>query len=177
MVLWLLYSLLNASFLGYTSPETKLVQAQASTLHDFHTSLAEMNYNTSKKRFEVSLRVFSDDFEEAIQNLSKNAKLSLDDSEKYKPLIQSYLEKHFQIISSNNKRLSMKYLGMETELEGFLLFIEIPCSSIQAGYKFRNSVLVDRFDDQVNLVNIRYKDLKTTLMFLKGKTLLDFPSK
>ena len=36
------------------------------TIHDFHTSLAEVEYNTSSKTFEISLRVFTDDFEKAL---------------------------------------------------------------------------------------------------------------
>lgn len=122
--------------------------------HDFHSSLSEINYNPKTEALEVTIRVFTDDFEKALAEQNGGAKIKLDDSQNTEQQIEKYLKKHFALLSPAKQVKTYQYLGKETELDATWLYVEIPdCKSIK-GYTIYNVLMLELFDDQTNLVNI-----------------------
>lgn len=139
-------------------------------LHDFHTSISEAEYNESNKTFEVSLRVFTNDFEEALAQKNKIKNLKLDKNSKYNDLIEAYIKDNFYFTDSKNKKLPLNFVGKELDVDVTWIYFEIPFNKYNSGYSITNSVLVELFDDQVNLVNLKYKGLKKTYLLKTNKT-------
>ncbi len=138
--------------------------------HDFHTSLAEMQYNPEAKSFEISLRLFTDDFELALGQMQQVKSYSLDKSERHEPLIKDFIHKHFYLVNAKNQKLAYKYYGREFEADVTLLYFEIPVKKNLQDYQLRNSVFTNLFDDQVNIVNVKYFKTKKTLLFRPSQT-------
>jgi hypothetical protein len=138
--------------------------------HEFHSSLAEANYNPKTKSFEVSLRVFADDLERTLSKFGNTkvryGTLGQDFSED-KVLI-SYLEKVFYFKNKQNNKIQLKYLGKKVETEIILIYFEIPAKENPKGMTLFNTVMLEVFDDQFNIVNITYQGQKQTFMFKKG---------
>lgn len=137
--------------------------------HEFHTSLAEVEYNTKSRAFEVSLRVFTDDFERGLSTISGKKEV-LDKTNKHNQLIMRYLQEKFFILNKRGKKKAMTFIGKEFKVEAVWLYIEIPYRESLRKAKFNNSILMEHFDDQVNIVNIIYKGKKESLMFRKSST-------
>ncbi len=132
--------------------------------HEFHSSLAEIHYNTASKSLEVSLRVFSDDLSEALTKENKRT-VRLDESAAVDPLIKQYLIKHFALLDSKNSQKPLIWVGKEITVDVVWLYFEIPLAEDMNGLKVQNSVLFELFEDQVNIVNVNYKNQKKTYLF------------
>lgn len=140
--------------------------------HDFHTSLTEINYNPASKSLEITIRVFTDDFENALMKLSgKKVFINSTTKDQHDPLIEQYISKHFALLSPQKEAKKGEYLGRETEADATWLYYEIPNCHAVKGYTLMNDIMQELFDDQTNLVNIIYpKEKKTIIYNAKVKT-------
>ena len=143
--------------------------ASARTYHAFHTSLAEVRYNAKSKVLEVSLRVFTDDLEEA---LSKEAqrKIRLDASNQNDQLLAAYVKKQFGLLDQHGRKKAMTWVGKELEADATWIYLEIPLTENLGGLRLQHALLMDLFDDQTNMVNLTYFSAKKTYLFKSGHT-------
>ncbi len=154
----LLFLLLTSLFAFTSKPTT--------SVHDFHTSLTEINYNPKTQSLEITIRVFTDDFERALTEINGNKPVKIKPTDlSTHPLILKYLRQHFTLISPEKKPLLYDFLGKEIELDATWLYIEIPNATNLRGYTMRNSIFTELFDDQTNLLNLIYPDKKKSFVF------------
>jgi hypothetical protein len=141
------------------------------SFHAFHTSITQIEYNSKAKNYEISVRIFTDDFETAINTENKSKGTKIQDGDKNDALVSAYVLKHFSIISPQNKKAILKYIGKENEDLATWLYFEMAEDSFVKGSKIQQNVLMELFDDQVNIVNIKKGDDRKSLLFdLKNKT-------
>ena len=146
-------------FFGFSASPKK-------NFHAFHTSITEIRYNPQQKSHEISIRVFTDDFETAITQFNNNQKVMIGNQEnKSDAIIQKYLFRHFAFISPSKQIKQFDFLGKELEGDATWIYVELPNSASLAGYTFLNDILIDQFSDQTNLVNIFYGSQKKTILF------------
>ncbi len=138
-------------------------------LHDFHTSLAELNYNPDTKSFEVSLRVFTDDFEKALSQANQLDKFYLDKGKKHNALIESYLKEHFYLLNAKNQKEALVFYGKEMEADITWLYFEISVKKSLKGYQIHNSMFTEVFADQINMVNFFYLKAKKTYLCTRAQ--------
>ncbi|MGB0176042.1 MAG: DUF6702 family protein, partial [Owenweeksia sp.] len=91
--------------------------------HPFHTSITTCEYNAETDNLEISLRVFSDDLEQAIghplENMKPDTRIEKDSA------VQKYISRNFGF-KAQNVDLSPIYIGRETEYDITYLYLEIP---------------------------------------------------
>jgi hypothetical protein len=134
--------------------------------HDFHTSLTEMRVNAKEKTVEVTVRVFTDDFENALTRANANQRVRLEAKDRHDPLIDRYLKQRFTLTNASGKPKPFRYLGKEFEADATWLYLEFPLTEPLLGAKLQQLVLLDLFDDQTNLVNVFYGgDEKRSFLF------------
>ena len=138
-------------------------------LHEFHASVTQMQYNLKEQTFEISIRVFTDDFEKALSAAS-SSKVSLDKkSDKNDALIEKYVQAHFSYVTPQKQPKPFTYVGHETEVDANWIYLEMPYTEPFRGGILKQNVLMEEFDDQVNMVNIRYQSQKKTFVFRKSQ--------
>ena len=133
--------------------------------HDFHTSITQMQYNAPAKTFEVSLRVFTDDLERALNKDNNGQKFTVINKDKNDAAVERYVRRHFALITPKNQKKPYSYIGKENEADGTWVYLEIPCAEALRGFSVQNDVLMDLFDDQTNLLNLTYLGSKKTFVF------------
>jgi hypothetical protein len=146
-----------------------LLSASATTLHEFHTSLAQVHYNQSNRSFEITLRVFTDDLEAALTLLNNRHKVTIDAPQTDK-LIEQYLNKHFVLLDKQNQQKALSFIGKEVEVDVTWIYAEVPVAEPATGLRLQNSVLTEMFGDQVNIVNFKYLTTVRTFMFNPSET-------
>ena len=124
-------------------------------LHEFYVSLTEVRYNPRSGRLEVSIRVFPDDLDRALQEehgiftqLASELEAPEADS-----LLGAYLLDHFSL-ELNGQPLELEYLGKEAEADAIWCYLESDSLSPPRTYQVVNSILVAHFPDQVNIVQV-----------------------
>ena len=143
--------------------------ASARAYHAFHTSLAQVTYNSKTQVFEVSLRVFTDDFEEVLSK-EANRKVYLDESTQHDRLIEAYVNKQFGLLDQNGRKRAMTFVGKEFEADATWIYLEIPFQGKIVDQRLQNALLTDLFDDQTNVVNLTYFSSRKTYLFKSDNT-------
>ena len=143
--------------------------------HDFHTSIADVEYNAKNKAFEVILRVFSDDLEDDIlRTMGKKIILKIGKDKTPDQTLTKYLEKYFILKNKKSNPLVINYIARETNAEATLIYFEIfvkdVAKDVPKNMLLHNNIMTELFSDQVNIVNLAFQDKKTTLMFRRGDT-------
>ncbi|MGV3539630.1 MAG: DUF6702 family protein [Rufibacter sp.] len=137
--------------------------------HEFHTSITDARYNPKTQSFELSIRVFADDLEEALTRRHKTS-IRLDKSERVNKLIAEYLQTHLTISNAKGSRPNQKFVGLEEESDAIWLYVEIPAKAPAGQLWVYNSVLTEIFTDQANIVNVEAAGKKRTVLCRPGDT-------
>ena len=140
--------------------------------HDFHASVTQMQYNPKDKAFEISVRVFTDDFEKALSEASKS-RINLNANTKQDALIEKYVQAHFGYVSPQKQPKPFKYIGYEIEADANWIYLEMPYAEAFPGGSLKQNVMMELFDDQVNMVNINYQGQKKTFVFRRNQPIQD----
>ncbi|MCE7067310.1 DUF6702 family protein [Dyadobacter sp. CY326] len=142
----------------------------SSSVHDYHVSVTQMQYNPAIRTFEVSIRMFTDDLEKGLTQGNDKQRVVIKNDDKNDPLVERYVLKSFVLMDSQKKPVAIKYVGKEQEEDATWVYLEIPFQGPLNGYKLQNSTLMEVFDDQVNMTNIKNASEKRTFLFKKGQT-------
>lgn len=128
-----------------------------------------MQYDKPGKSFQISIRAFTDDLEKGISEDNNKRIFQIKDNDQNNPFVERYVRKHFTLTSAQ-KKAEVQYLGKEQEADATWIYLEIPFTGDPEGWKLQNSILMDVFDDQVNMTNLKFPSGPKTLMFKKGQT-------
>ena len=136
-------------------------------LHPFHSSVTEMTYNQTDQSWEISIRLFQDDLEQTISsNLGKKFRMVPGDAASEKAL-DAYLRKHFRFHAGKQITTPYRWLGTEQQQDAIWVYLEIPTKSDLVGSYLENSIFLDEFDDQTNLVSWSFQSQKKSYLFRK----------
>ncbi len=139
-------------------------------LHPFFVSMTDINYNAGSKGLELSVRIFTDDFE---NTLRKNYEGKIDlihpqDKNKMNQLVDNYIRKHL-LVTADGKTLQLSFLGFEQQEESTWCYFEV--KNIQALHKLQinNNLLHDFNTNQINMLHIKANGKEQS-------TKLDYPA-
>lgn len=131
--------------------------------HPFYISMTDINYNAKSKSMEVSVRIFTDDFEKTLRK-NCNCKIDLTAKENtisMKPLVDQYILKHLQI-KVNGQMLALKFKGYQKEDESTWNYFE--AENVQSPMKINitNTLLHDYKEEQINMLHINVNSKEKT---------------
>ena len=142
-----------------------------SLLHPFHVSVSEVKYKAEQKAIQISVRIFLDDLEVAMQEYSGNETLDITLKENW-PIIDknlsSYLPEKFKIYNEKGQ-LEANYIGAEIDGEVLWAYMEIEKVKRLRSITIWNSILHETFDDQENLIHFRAFDKVKSARLFKGE--------
>jgi hypothetical protein len=126
------------------------------TLHPFHVSVVEVEHNASEKTLEISVKIFTDDFETILAK-NYNAKVDLTNPPN-KPamdsLVKKYIYSHLSL-KANGRPVSFVYVGYEIDKEAAYGYIEVDNIPSVSKIDINNTLLYDKFDDEVNIMHVK----------------------
>lgn len=137
--------------------------------HPFHTSVTELLYNAKEKSWEVSIKLFQDDLETTLSAFT-NKSFKFSTEKEADKVIEAYLRKHFGVQVNKVLQTPYRYLGFEPQNDAIWVYLEIPTEKDLSGIYFENSLLIDSFDDQTNLLQVVNGDRKKSFLFQKNKS-------
>ena len=126
----------------------------AAYVHPFYLAVTEINYNKQDKVFEVTAKMFTDDFEKVLGDAYKT-KVDLVNPNRFEmdKLIKDYLEKHLMMIA-DEKAISLNYLGFQQEEESVYCFLEVTGIEKIKKLSIKNSILHDLNEYQMNIMHV-----------------------
>lgn len=138
--------------------------------HKFYVSTTIIHQNTISQSLEITIKLFSDDLENALQQFTEEP-IRLGDEREHSETeewLQNYLQSCFSL-HFNDRPVVLNYIGKEVEYDLTYVYFEllnIPEFNI---LNIKNEILFDQFEDQVNIVHLRIDGWEQTLMFDKQR--------
>lgn len=129
-----------------------------------------MDYMADEKTFEVSFKIFWDDFETIIQKkYGVYLKLTQADERKDKEMYFSkYISDHF-IVKADGKLIEGNYKKGEIRDKSIWLYYSYPCSPDTKRMEVEDKLMMDMFDDQTNLFMFKFGELEKAYSLKPGK--------
>ncbi len=141
---------------------------QVEEMHPIHLSVTEI-YRTDAGDLEMSITFFMDDFGNAVhyekyQEKISNGELSVDD------LIMDYLQEKTEI-ELNGKAVTYTLDRKESNFPSLTCYLKVtPQEKDLKSLTVENTMMLELFDDQRNMVNVRLPEQEGSMMLNKKKT-------
>lgn len=140
----------------------------ARPMHAYHSTITELRYNAAKKQLELSVKVFTDDFEKALSQGQATRVNLTEAGPRPLALATAYLQRTLQVSTPAGAPLPLQVLGMQAENDGYWFYAKVPLPGPVSGVKLRQAVLLDAFPDQMNIVNTEANGQKQSALFRAG---------
>lgn len=137
--------------------------------HKFHASFARVNYNNQEQSLEITLRLFADDLENILSRRA-GRHIRIDKTADAAHITLAYLQDSFEMRGRDGRAKKLQWIGMELEVDTVWIYVEAKARGDIAELSVRNRILFDLFDDQLNVLNIRYNGKAADLVFKPGDT-------
>ena len=113
-------------------------------------------------------RVFYDDLEKVFQErYDKTIKVDKTyDQEKLDAYIQKYFNSKF-IVSVNGKEQKLSYIGHKDEVDYVVCFVEVKNITNPQSIEIENTLLMDMFPDQKNVIHLQVGNTKKSYLLNK----------
>lgn len=135
-------------------------------VHPFYVSVCQVDHNPDTGALEMSFRIFMDDLELALETMgTERLRLGTErESEKADHYIGRYLARHV-VIEINGRSVSTAFLGKEVDPDAIWCYMEVENIPVLESMTMTNSLLLETFEDQVNLVHVNANGQKKSLVF------------
>lgn len=126
--------------------------------HDFHISKCLVEYSVPDQALQISLHVFVDDLEEALRKQGyDNLKIG---TTKEDSLAETYLSEYLLktfLVEIDDQPVTLSLLGKELSDDFLAVWCYLEATDISDFQKLKlsNTVLMEVFDDQTNMVTIK----------------------
>lgn len=125
--------------------------------HEFHISKCLIEYNEKEKALQVTLHLFIDDLEAALEEQGAEKLFICTDkeSEKAETYIYKYLQQTLSIYLED-EAINYTFLGKEMSEDMVAVWCYLEMENIESFNKLtvKNSILTETFDDQKNIISI-----------------------
>ena len=124
--------------------------------HPFYVSMTEINHNAKEKELEISVRIFTDDFETVLHNNYKE-KVDLahpSNQAEMNKLVSDYIQKHLQL-QADGKTVALSFLGFEQQSESTWAYFEVKNINSIKKLNLSNSLLHDYRKEQINMLHVK----------------------
>lgn len=138
--------------------------------HKFYVSMTDIQYNPKNESLEISIKVFADDLETAIQS-SEDDKLWVGDKKEapqVDSLIEAYFQQKFQL-TVNGEKSQYQFIGKEAETDVVWCYLEVADVQEIKSLEVSNRIFMELFDEQKNLVHLYVGETEKSLLLMKGQ--------
>lgn len=152
-----------------------LVVATAAILHPFYVSVVEIDQNSKEKSLEVSVRIFTEDFEATLKKYG-NTKLDLlhpTDKAATDKLVNTYLQNKLNI-KVDGKPVTMQYIGYEQRLESIWVYLEIDNITTLKKVDINCNLLYEFEEKQTNIFHVKANGVEKSYKLDNPKAVVGF---
>lgn len=137
--------------------------------HPFYVSVTELQITA--KQAELSVRLFTDDFESALSHEpgGENIDLLRRQPKQIDSLVARYIRKNLRI-QLHQRPISWVYVGFEQEEDATWVHFEAPLANIPTSLRVENQLLLTEFPTQQNIVHVQQGNFKRTRRLQKNET-------
>lgn len=144
------------------------------TKHEEYYSLTNIQYKENEKSLQITMKLFTNDLELAMyQYYDKHLEIGTErEMKETNALLEKYLKLKFNL-SVEGKLLHYHWVGKEIEKDQVFIYLEIKDIDKFKKIQIQNSILIETFPSQENIVKVKafntYKSLVLNKLKNKGE--------
>jgi hypothetical protein len=127
---------------------------------DFYSSMTKVDYVEGSKTLKFTTKMNTEHISSAININPNNAGFEAE--------VKKYVNNKFAV-SVNGSPLRLTFTGSQVSGESVWVYFESSGVSNINSLKINNSILLETYPKQINIVNIAYKGVQKTMTFQRGK--------
>jgi len=123
--------------------------------HPLYVTVTEINHNAKDKTLEISCKIFTNDFEAALEK-SVHVKTDLSQPKDRKTadqLVSDYIKQHLQL-KVDGKLVTIEFVGSEKEIDATWSYFQVNNIASVKKLEIMNSLLYETFDGEINLMHV-----------------------
>ncbi|MEJ2881343.1 DUF6702 family protein [Pedobacter sp. GR22-6] len=123
-------------------------------LHPFYVSVTEVEHNPKTKTVQMSVRVFFDDFEKALNKRYKTNVniLKPKDRKEIELMIAGYIKEHL-VLKADDRLLTFKYIGYEIKEDAAWCYFESGQVESIRRLDIQDQLLFEQHESQINMIH------------------------
>ncbi len=141
--------------------------------HPVHVSVTSIEYMKDQKSFSASFKIFTDDFETILLN-KYGVELTIDENpepEDQIPYFTRYISDSFHFAVNDEREMNPQFERKKRNEDSVWLFYSFSChKQMVESVTIHNAIMMDMFEDQMNLLIFKYLDFEQGYQFNKDKT-------
>lgn len=140
-------------------------------VHKFYMAIYQVNFASEKKMLQITSRIFVDDLNNSLEKkYNKKFFLGTDkESVESIDLLKKYLAQNFTI-KVNGQSKSMNFLSKEMDGDVLVCYMNVKGISKINSIEIYNSILIDCFFEQQNIVHVTVFGTKKSFLFTESST-------
>src|SRR3569833_2732282 len=123
-------------------------------LHPLYITVTDIDHNASDKTLEISCKMFTNDFEAALEKTT-HGKVDLSDTKNKSntdKLIADYITKHL-IIKADGHPVTLQFVGSEKEEDGTWSYFQVSNVPTVKKLEVNNTLLYESFSQEINIMH------------------------
>lgn len=146
------------TFVPFFQPAFQAKQhAVYASKHPYYVTVTEIEHNAADKTLEVSVKIFTDDFEKTLRKKNKKTKVDLinpSDKITTDSLVQGYVLSNLAI-KADGKPVTLKYLGYEIQEEAVYSYYEAADITQVKKINVTDRLLYDYKKEQYSIIHVK----------------------
>lgn len=127
--------------------------------------MSELTYDRAGGAVVVKVRVYVDDFAAAA---ARHAGTTADSNHVVPDAVAfAYTAAHLALADRSGRRLALQWCGSRRQAEVLWICLRSAVADLR-GLQVRNTLMFDRFEDQVNILQVVERRRRRSLLFTKG---------
>lgn len=138
--------------------------------HKFYVSVTNVVYSEKSTSFQITSRIFIDDLQEVLkERYGIDTELA---SKNEAPITDTYIERYFRTkfaVELDGEIVPYTFLGKTYDNDVVICYLElenVDLSKLQS-IAIQNEILTDLFDEQQNIVHLKWKGNKKSFVLIK----------
>jgi len=138
--------------------------------HKFYVSVTNINYSEKNDSLQITSRIFIDDLEALLlERYDIDEELGVD---KESSLAEEYIKKYLKakfVLELNGEIITYNYIGKKYDNDVVIFYLEVSDVSFTSlkTISIQNEVLTDLYEEQKNLVHIKWKGKKKSFVLIR----------
>lgn len=143
--------------------------------HPFYISVTEVNHNAKEKTLEISCKMFLDDFEKTLRDVTKTEVdlNNIKDKAKVEKLISDYINSHLQL-KVDGKAVALQFVGFEKESEAAWCYLQVNNVPSVKQLEIKNTLLFEEFDSQISIMHVTVNGTRKSTRLNKPESVAKF---
>lgn len=143
--------------------------------HPFFVSVIDINYKQKEQTLQLSVKLFTNDLEDALRRTSKKKIDILNPINKAETdsILYNYIIKRLNI-NVNSKKQTLHFIGYEKEEEAIWTYLEIKNSLLPKKINIETKLLYDFLPQQINIVHVDINGIKKSSKVTNPDSKIEF---